>query len=230
MMQIPFTYYGHGCFAVSTKGLNLVFDPFITGNPLVQGKIDVGTIHADYILLTHGHSDHTADVMTIAQRTGATVIANYEIAVYYQEKGLKAHPMNLGGKFQFPFGILKMVNAVHSSVLGDGTYAGNPGGFVLWNEETCFYAAGDTALTLDMQLIPKTCPALEFCILPIGDNFTMGYEDAVLAADFVACSRVIGVHYDTFGYIVIDQEAAKKAFEGAGKSLILPAIGATIQL
>lgn len=229
-MKTPITYYGHGCFAINTKGLNLLFDPFITGNPLAQDKIEVQSLEADYILLTHGHNDHTADVLTIAQRTGATIIAIYEIAMYYLEKGLKVHPMNLGGKFHFPFGTVKMVNAVHSSVLGDGTYAGNPGGFVVWNDEVCFYAAGDTALTLDMQLIPRTCPPLDFCILPVGDNFTMGYEDAVIAADFVRCQQVLGVHYDTFGYIVIDHEAAKKAFEAAGKSLILPAIGETVQL
>jgi L-ascorbate metabolism protein UlaG (beta-lactamase superfamily) len=123
-----------------------------------------------------------------------------------------------------------MVAAIHSSGFPDGAYGGNPGGFVVWNDETCFYHAGDTALTLDMQLIPMTCPALQFAILPIGDNFTMGYEDAKLAAEFIQCDTIIGCHYDTFGYIRINHEAAKKAFADRGKTLILPSIGETLFL
>ena len=145
-------------------------------------------------------------------------------------KGVEGHPMNHGGKWVFDFGTVKYVNAIHSSVLPDGTYGGNPGGFVIWNDEVCFYHAGDTALTLDMKLIPDTCPKLDFAILPIGDNFTMDYRDAAIAAEFIQCDTIVGCHYDTFGYIEIDHEAAKKAFQDKGKTLLLPSIGETIDL
>ncbi len=218
------TYYGHACFGVETKGFHLLFDPFITGNELASA-VDVDAIPADYILLSHGHQDHVLDVERIAKRSGAKVISNFEIVSWFGNKGLEGHPMNHGGKWNFDFGTVKYVTAIHSSVLPDGTYGGNPGGFVVWNEEVCFYFAGDTALTTDMQLIPKLCPKLDFCILPVGDNFTMGYEEAVLAADFVDCSKVVACHFDTFGFIRIDQDEVKKAFADAGKSVILPTIG-----
>ncbi len=224
------TYYGHGCVLLETMGKKLLLDPFISPNPLTAGKADAEKIEADYILISHGHEDHVADVESIGQRTGAKIISSYEIVMYYGAKGLEGHPMNLGGKFSFDFGTLKYVNAVHSSVLPDGTYGANPGGFVIWNEEGCIYLAGDTALTMDMKLIPMTCPKLTAAVFPIGDNFTMGYEDAVLAADFVECQQIIGTHYDTFGYIKIDHEQAKKSFSDAGKELILLPIGDSINL
>jgi L-ascorbate metabolism protein UlaG (beta-lactamase superfamily) len=224
------TYYGHACFLLETKGKKLLFDPFITPNELAQGKVDVDTIEADYILLTHGHQDHVADLEPIAKRTGATLISSFEIVTYYGEKGIQGHPMNLGGKYSFDFGTVKFVNAVHSSVLPDGTYAANPGGFVIWNEEGCIYIAGDTALTMDMKLIPMTCPKLTAAVLPIGDNFTMGYKDAAIAADFIECSQIIGCHYDTFGWIKIDPEQAKKSFSDKGKELILLPIGDRLSL
>ncbi len=224
------TYFGHACFLLETKGKKLLFDPFITPNELVGDKVDAQTIEADYILLTHGHQDHVADFESIAKRTGATLISSYEIVSYYGAKGIKGHPMNLGGKFSFDFGTVKYVSAVHSSVLPDGTYAANPGGFVIWNEEGCIYQAGDTALTMDMKLIPQTCPKLTAAILPIGDNFTMGYEDATIAAEFIECDQIIGSHYDTFGYIKIDHEQAKKSFSDRGKDLILLGIGESLSL
>lgn len=226
-MQV--TYLGHGALLIKTAGISIVVDPFITPNEKAAG-VDVNTLPADYILLTHGHGDHVADVETIADRTGATIVSNFETATYYGAKGYKHHPMNHGGKWVFPFGTLKYVSAIHSSVLPDGTYAGNPGGFVLWNDEACLYIAGDTALTMDMKLIPMTCPPLTAAILPIGDNFTMGYEDAVLAADFISCSSIIGYHYDTFGYIILDKEKASGAFTAAGKTLLLPGIGEYVDL
>jgi L-ascorbate metabolism protein UlaG (beta-lactamase superfamily) len=217
------TYYGQSCFLIETLGQKLLFDPFISPNPLQSenGKAIVNTIEADYILLTHGHGDHVADAESIAKRCGATIISNYEIVSWYQTKGIKGHPMNLGGSKSFDFGTVKMVNAVHSSVLPDGTYAGNPSGFVVSNTEITFYIAGDTALTMDMKLIPMTCPKLDFAILPIGDNFTMGISDAVLAAQFIECDKIIGCHYDTFGYIKINHASAQKAFSAKGKELIL---------
>lgn len=223
------TYYGHSSFGIEFNGANLVFDPFISPNDLAK-HINIQSIPADYILLSHGHQDHVADAETIAKRTGAPIISNFEIYSWYVEKGLKGHPMNHGGSWKFDFGTVKHVYAVHSSVLPDGTYGGNPGGFVISNGETTFYFAGDTAVTMDMKLIPMTCPKLDFAILPIGDNFTMGIQDALIASDFIECNKIIGCHYDTFGYVKIDHATAKKAFADKGKELILPEIGATFDL
>ena len=221
-MQI--TYYGHSCFLVETKGYRLLFDPFISGNPKA-GEVDSRALTADYILLTHGHGDHVGDAEEIGGRCGAPVISNFEIVSWYERKGLKGHPMNHGGKWRFPFGTVKYVYATHSSVLPDGTYGGNPGGFVVWNEEGCLYVAGDTDLTMDMQLIPLTCPPLEVAILPVGDNFTMGYSEAVLAAEFIRCDTIIGCHFDTFPAIVLPRQEATEAFTRKNKRLILPEIG-----
>lgn len=223
------TYCGHSAFAVEIKGKHIIFDPFITPNELAKG-IDINTLKADYLLISHGHGDHVADAEAIGKRASAQVVSNFEIYSWYAAKGLQGRPMNHGGKANFDFGTVKYVNAVHSSVLPDGTYGGNPGGFVVWNDEICFYFAGDTALTMDMKLIPLTCPPLDFAILPVGDNFTMGYEDAVIASDYIGCSKVIGCHYDTFGYIKIDHDAAKKAFADKGKELILLPVGGSLDL
>ncbi|MCO6488517.1 MAG: metal-dependent hydrolase [Phaeodactylibacter sp.] len=221
------TYYGHSAFAVEMKGKHILFDPFISPNELAKG-IDVNKLRADYLLITHGHGDHVADAESIGKRNKSKVVSNFEIVSWFEQKGLPGHPLNQGGKVNFDFGTVKYVNAVHSSVLPDGTYGGNPGGFVIWNDDICFCHAGDTALTMDMKLIPLTCPKLDFAILPIGDNFTMGYEDAVIASDYIECGKIIGCHYDTFGYIKIDHDAAKKAFADKGKELILLPIGGSL--
>ena len=223
------TFYGHASFSIEFGGKHLLFDPFFTGNPKNQ-HINPEEINPDYILVTHGHGDHVADVESIARRSGATIISNYEIATWYGAKELKAHPMNHGGKFNFDFGTVKYVNAVHTSCLPDGSNGGDPGGFVIWNDDECFYFAGDTALTKDMELIPLTCPPLKFAIFPIGDNFTMGYEDAAIASQFVKCNKIVGCHYDTFGYIEIDKSAARLSFEAKGSQLLLPDIGETIEI
>jgi len=223
------TYYGHACVGVELSGKHLLFDPFISPNELASA-IDISKIKADAILVSHGHGDHIADVETIGKKNHSVVISNFEIASWFGQKGLKHHPMNHGGQWQFDFGTVKYVNAIHSSGLPDGSNGGNPGGFVVWNSEQCLYFAGDTALTMDMKLIPLTCPKLDVAILPIGDNFTMGYTDAAIAAEFLACDTIIGVHYDTFGYIKIDHDAAKKAFADKGKALILLPVGGSIEV
>ncbi len=224
------TYYGHSCFGVNASGVNLLFDPFVSQNELAK-QIDINTIPADYILLSHGHFDHTADAFDIANRTGAAIVSNYEITVWFEKKGIKkTHPMNPGGKWKFKFGTVKYVAAVHSSSMPDGSYGGNPGGFVVETTEGNFYYSGDTGLAMDMQLIPLTCGKLNVALLPIGDNFTMGADDAILASDFIKCKKVIGLHYDTFGYIKIDQEAAVRKFKEKGKELILMKIGETIEV
>jgi len=221
------TYYGHSCFGVEVNGKKLLFDPFISPNPLASG-IDLKKIGADYILLSHGHEDHIADAESIAKRTGATVVAAYEVAMWLNKKGVeKYHPMNIGGHWFFDFGKVKCVNAVHSSSLPDGSNGGNPMGFLIESSDSNFYYAGDTALTYDMKLIGEF-KNIDLAFLPIGSNFTMGVDNAVIAADFISCDRIIGMHYDTFGYIKINHEEAKEKFMNAGKELILMSIGETL--
>lgn len=217
-------YLGHSSFLVNFGGKKLLFDPFVSGNPLA-GDIKIDEIEADYIFISHGHGDHMADAEAIAKQTGALIVSNYEIMGWFEQKGLKGHGMNIGGKLTFDGFTFKNVIAIHSSVLPDGTYGGNPMGFVVWNETKCFYYSGDTALTLDMQLLPKICPPLDFAILPVGDYFTMGYEDAVISADFIECSKIIGCHFDSFPPIKIDHHAAKAAFSASDKELILLNVG-----
>ena len=218
------TYYGHASFSVEVGGKTLFFDPFISPNELAS-SVDVTQLKADYVLVSHGHGDHIADVETIVKQNDATLVSNFEIVSWFGEKGLeKSHPMNHGGQVKFDFGTVKYVNAIHSSTLPDGSSGGAPGGFVVRTEEGNFYFAGDTALTYDMKLIGEY-EKIDFAILPIGDNFTMGIDDAVIAADFIQCNKIIGMHYDTFPYIVIDHDEAVKKFSAAGKDLFLLDIG-----
>lgn len=223
------TFLGHASFLIEFGGKTLLFDPFITPNELAK-DIDISNINPDYILLSHGHGDHIADVEQIATQSGAQIISNYEIVTHYGAKGFKGHPLNHGGKWKFDFGMVKFVNAVHSSTFPDGSSAGHPGGFVIWNEKACFYYAGDTALTMDMKIIPMTCPKLDLAFLPIGDNFTMGYEDAVIAAKWIDCEKIIGFHFDTFGYIKVDHDKVKTTFAENSKEIILPEIGVAFEI
>lgn len=220
------TYYGHACFAVETGGKKLLFDPFITGNDNAKG-IDTHSIEADYILVSHGHGDHIGDLMDIAHNTGATIIAMPEVIGWVMKHGYnRVHPMNLG-KATMSWGSVRMVPAGHSSSFEDGSYAANPAGFVVTTPEGSFYYSGDTCLLMDMQLIPRFAK-LDFAVMPIGGNYTMNAEDAVIAAEFVQCNKVIGVHYDTWPPIAIEKEEAKKVFADAGRELLLPGIGETI--
>lgn len=222
------TYLGHASLAIGINGKNIIVDPYISANELAK-DIDVHSLKADYILITHAHGDHILDVETIAKNTGAIIVSNAEIAGYYEAKGFKTHPMNHGGSWQFDFGKVKYVNAIHSSGFPDGTYGGQPGGFVIEADNKNIYIAGDTALTYDMKLIPMRNP-LDLAILPIGDNFTMDADDAAIAADFLEVKTVLGYHYDTFGYIKIDHEVAKQKFESTNKKLILLPIGDSIEI
>jgi L-ascorbate metabolism protein UlaG (beta-lactamase superfamily) len=223
------TYYGHSCFMVEVNSKKLLFDPFITGNDLAK-DINIANVHADYILVSHGHADHIADCITIAQSTGAKVVCNWEIHEWLNKHGISnTHPMNSGGAWSFADFVIKCTSAQHSSSLPDGSYAGSPMGFIIYGREGNFYYSGDTALTLDMQLIPRWAK-LNFAVLPIGDNFTMGYADAVVAAQILECRSIVGVHYDTFDYIKTDHEKAKKAFANAGCKLHLPVIGEMINI
>jgi L-ascorbate metabolism protein UlaG (beta-lactamase superfamily) len=226
---MKFTYYGHACFAVEAGGKRLVFDPFITPNPLAD-KIDVKKIEADYLLVSHGHGDHVADLIELAKQTAAPVIAPFEVGSWFEKKGVKnVQSLNHGGAAKLPFGRVKLTAAVHSSSMPDGTYGGEPCGFVVESGDGNFYYSGDTALTMDMKLIGEQVK-LRFAVLPIGDHFTMGIDDAVQAANFVGVTKIVGVHYDTFPPIKIDHAGAQKIAQAGGKELFLPKIGETIDL
>ena len=222
------TFYGHASLGIQTEEHNILVDPFITGNPLAKG-INIDSLLSDFILVTHAHQDHVLDVEAIAKRTGAQVISNFEIASYYDDKGIKSHPMSHGGSWSFDFGKVKYVNAIHTSSFPDGTYGGQPGGFILESDGKFVYIAGDTALTMDMKIIDMQYN-LDLAILPIGDNFTMGPDDAVIASDWIGCDKILGYHYDTFPYIEIDKTDAVKKFEAKGKELILLDIGGSVEI
>ncbi|GAB4415244.1 MAG: metal-dependent hydrolase [Bacteroidia bacterium] len=222
------TYYGHSCFGIETGGIHLLFDPFISPNERAA-HIDIDAIPADYLLVSRAHGDHIADVLRIGQRTGACLVSTFEVVSWFARQGLtRNQPMNHGGQWAFDFGTVKLVPAVHSSSFPDGSYGGNPAGFVVRTPDKTFYYSGDTALTYDMKLIGEY-EDLDLAFLCIGDNFTMGIEDAVRAADFIRCDDIVGMHYDTFGYIQIDHAAASSAFARAGHRLALMEIGETIE-
>jgi L-ascorbate metabolism protein UlaG (beta-lactamase superfamily) len=222
------TFYGHATFEIETGGKKLLFDPFISPNELAK-HIDVNSLKPDYILISHGHGDHIADLETIQKNSGAKVICIAEIAGWLGSKGIdNTHGMNIGGGFDFDFGRVKMVYALHSSSMPDGSYGGTPAGFVLYIEGKKLYYAGDTALTMDMKLLADE--NLDWAYLPIGDNYTMNADDAIKASAFINCNNIIGMHYDTFPVIKIDKAAVAEKFVKAGINLKLPAIGESLSL
>ena len=223
------TFYGHSCFSVVIGGKTILFDPFISPNEQAK-EISVADLKVDYVFLTHGHEDHVADAIEILKNTGAMVVANYEIVSWLAAQGVEnGHPLNHGGSVKLPFGKVKYVNAVHSSVLPDGTYGGNPGGYVIESDDVSCYISGDTALTYDMKLLGEF-HQLDWAVLCVGDNFTMGHEDAAICAEWIGVKKVLGTHFDTFPYIEIDHEDAKQSFANRGVELILPSIGESVKL
>jgi len=222
------TFLGHASLSIEVNGKHIIVDPFISANELAN-NIDINTLKADYILITHAHQDHILDVESIAKRTKAKIVSNYEIVTHYGNKEIEGHPMNHGGSWQFDFGKITYTNAIHTSSFPDGSYGGQPGGFILETKEGNIYIAGDTALTMDMKLIPMQTK-LDLAILPIGDNFTMGIESASIAAKFVECNKVLGYHYDTFGYIEIDHKKAIDIFKNKNIDLVLLEIGSSMEV
>jgi len=198
------TWYGHACFLVQTGNTKILIDPFITGNPTSPVKAE--SVEADYILVSHGHGDHLGDAVGIAKRTGATVISNFEIHNWFIGQGVnKVHPQHIGGAFDYPWGKVKLTIAHHGSMLPDGSYGGNPRGFLLYlSGKKKIYHACDTGLFYDMKLIGEE--GIDLAILPIGDNFTMGPEDALRAVRLINPKRVIPIHYNTFDVIRQDPQ------------------------
>jgi L-ascorbate metabolism protein UlaG (beta-lactamase superfamily) len=227
--MIELTYLGHSSFLVKIKDKNLIFDPFISPNPQAS-IIKVNELKSDYVFVSHGHEDHLADAEQILKNTKSILISNFEIVEWFKKKGIENfHPMNHGGSKLFDFGHVKYVTAVHSSTLPDGTSGGNAGGFVITHDKGAFYFAGDTALTYDMKLIGEEF-SIDFAILPIGDNFTMGIKDAIKAAKFVGTNTIVGMHYNTFSYIEMDLEAAKNLATKEKINLVLCNIGEIVIL
>jgi L-ascorbate metabolism protein UlaG (beta-lactamase superfamily) len=215
-MSVKLVWHGHSAWTIDTGDYRIVLDPFFTGNPMADRSAD--EVAADFILVSHAHGDHIGDTVAIARRTGALVISNYEIACWCEAQGCKAHGMSIGGSFEFPFGRVKLTIAHHGSAFPDGSYGGSPAGFLIAVEGKTIYNAADTALFLDMQLIGEGFggTGLDVALLPIGDNFTMGPEDALRAVQLLKPRLVIPMHYGTFGVIEQDAGAFASACEGMG--------------
>ena len=209
-MSIKVTWYGHAAFSLEVGQHHLLIDPFFSGNP--AATISADKVAADYILISHGHGDHVGDAVDIAKRTGAMVISNFEIAGWFERQGVtKVHPQHLGGGYTYPFGYLKLTLALHGSAMPDGTYGGNPAGFLLTSEGKKLYFACDTGLFGDMKLIGEE--GIDLAMLPIGDNFTMGPDDALRAAKLLQARHIIPVHYNTWELIEQDPNAWAKRVE-----------------
>ena len=206
-MTNTFTWFGHATLGLETGGHHLLIDPFFSGNP--AAPVGADQVTADFILVTHGHGDHVGDTVSIAKRSGATVIANYEICNWLEKQGVdNTHPQHLGGGYKYPFGYLKLTLALHGSALPDGSYGGNPAGFLLTTTSGVkIYLAGDTGLFGDMKLIGEE--GLDLAVLPIGDNFTMGPVDALRAVKLLTPKHVVPIHYSTWD--LIEQDAGSWA-------------------
>jgi len=224
------TYYGQSCFMVEIDGTKLLFDPFITGNPKTKDIVDVKSLKPDFILVSHGHGDHIGDTVEIAKNTGATVISLYEITTWLEKQGVsRVNGLNLGGHAELPGIKVQMVPAWHSSTLPDGTPGGTAAGFIVTHQKGAFYFSGDTALFQEMKLFSRR-NKLDFAFLCLGDHYTMGIEDAAIAAEFLGTNKVIGMHFDTFPPIEIDHAQAHDVFKKAHINLTLPKIGDVITL
>ncbi len=220
-------YHGHAFVQLENAKHSIAIDPFITGNP--DAKIKPSEVKCDYIALTHGHGDHFGDTVEISRKNFAQVLAMFELANYAESKGARSvHTLNLGGSYNFPFGRIKLTPALHSSSTPDGAYAGESAGILIYMDGLTIYHAGDTALFYDMKLIGET-NKIDYAFLPIGDNFTMGIDDAVKAAEYVNAKNIIPVHYNTFDVIKVDANDFKKKITSIGKKCIIMKPGDIIE-
>ncbi|HHV06324.1 MAG TPA: metal-dependent hydrolase [Anaerolineaceae bacterium] len=209
-MKTTFTWYGHATLGLTVGEHKLLVDPFFTGNPVAP--ITADEAFADFILITHGHGDHVGDAQAIAKRNNALIISNFEIAGWFAEQGLESHAQHLGGGFHHPFGYLKLTLALHGSALPDGGYGGNPAGLLLTTPDgKKIYMAGDTGLFGDMQLIGDE--GIDLAVIPIGDNYTMGPDDALRAVKLLRPKQVVPIHYNTWPLIEQDPHAWKARVE-----------------
>jgi len=220
-------YHGHSCIEIQHNEHTIFIDPFIEGNPLSDLKVE--EVKCDFIILTHGHDDHFGSTLEIAKKNDALVITMVELSDYLYSKDIKTHGMNLGGSFNFPFGRVKMTIAHHSSSTPNGVYTGAPAGVILTMGEKNIYHAGDTALFYDMKLIGEM-NKIDYAFLPIGDNFTMGIDDAVKAAEFLNADTIIPIHYNTFDVIKADPNEFKRKIESIGKKCSVLKAGESINL
>ncbi len=216
-------YFGHSAILIESDDANILFDPFITGNPWAS-NIKVSNIKADYILVSHGHGDHIGDTIEIAKNNNATVIAPYELAMFLSKHNINVHPMHIGGSFNFPFGKVKLTIATHGSAFIDDKnniiYTGNPCGFLVTLEGKTFYFAGDTGLFYDMKLIGET-NEIDYAFLPIGGNFTMDIDDAIIATKFLNPKNVIPIHYKTFDIIKAEPENFKNKLNDTNTNVLI---------
>src|SRR3954466_6064664 len=220
-MTTRLRWLGHSTILIDSDGQQILIDPFLTGNPAAPVKAD--DLTANWILVSHGHGDHVGDAISIAQRTGATVVANYEISLWLEKQGVKAHGMQHGGGFNFPFGRVKMTLAFHGSMLPDGSNGGNPCGFVITTPDgKRIYDAADTGLFGDMRLIGEE--GIDLAILPIGDNYTMGPDDALEAVRLIKPRKVLPIHYNTWDLIAQDATAWALKVQQVSQGRIEPAV------
>jgi L-ascorbate metabolism protein UlaG (beta-lactamase superfamily) len=222
------TFMGHSCVMATDGQYNIIIDPFLTGNPMA--KIKAEQIKVDYVLVTHGHGDHLGDAVPIAKRNDATIIAPNELAVYVSQQGAKAHNMHIGGAHNFPFGRVKLTIAHHGSAAGEGlTYTGNPCGFLVTMGGKIIYHSGDTALFYDMKLIGDM-NSIDLAFLPIGDNFTMGIDDAVKAVEFLHPRMVVPIHYKTWPVIDAEPSEFAKKLNGSPTKVIIIKSGESVEI